>query len=268
MKKVVIKIGGSVMEDLDASFFTECASLVNHGWWPIIVHGGGPSINRIQESLGQAPVFAKGLRVTDDACLETVEMVLGGSVNKTLVSRLQQAGAKAVGISGVDGPLLEVSQKDPELGWVGEVEDVHTQLLETLLAGGWLPVVASLGTDGCGHRFNVNADTAAGAIAGALHAERLMLVTDVPGVLDRQGSLLSEVTPGRIATMVKDKEIYGGMIPKVKAALTGLDYVQEVVITDGRQDYPFSRIEKGIPGGTRIVKEEKEDGLISNLSKK
>ncbi|SFS33222.1 acetylglutamate kinase [Marininema halotolerans] len=267
MKRVVIKIGGSVLEKLDAAFFLTCASLIEKGWYPMIVHGGGPVINQMQKRFGQSPNFEEGLRVTDDACMEVVEMVLCGRVNKMLVSQLQQAGTKAVGISGVDGSLLQASQKDPRLGWVGNVERVEPHLLETLLSEDWLPVIASLGADANGQHFNINADSAAAAIAGAMKAERLILVTDMPGVLDGQGGRVSELTPTRIAKMIEDGEIHGGMIPKVMAALSGLASAQEVFIVDGSNTRSVDEMITGAHG-TRIRKEETGDGAISYLSKK
>ncbi|MFC4077434.1 acetylglutamate kinase [Salinithrix halophila] len=267
MKKVVIKIGGSVQERLSSSFFRDCANLVSRGWRSVIVHGGGPAINRWQGRMGFSPSFVNGLRVTDDTGLEVVEMVLAGTVNKSLVSRLEQAGASAVGLSGVDGGLIRVSQKDPALGWVGEVETVRPAVLRTLLEGGWLPVIASLGTDGAGCRYNVNADTAAGAIAGAIGAEYLVLVTDVPGIRTGDERVLKSITPGQIEKMVAKGEIHGGMIPKVEAAVAGLSQVKEVVILDGCSPGCLSMENGFLSGGTRIVTEEGMcDGAFSDVS--
>ncbi len=197
---LVIKIGGSVLENLDPSFFRECGQLMKQGYHPVVIHGGGPEITRVQKRLGLAARFIDGLRVTDDEGLKVVEMVLAGRINKSLTTCFHAAGAVAVGISGVDGALLEVGPKDPALGWVGEVTAVRPQLLHSLWKSGWIPIVASLGVDRSGNRYNVNADTAAGAIARELAAERLILVTDVQGIWRREANsrkLLSRITPER-----------------------------------------------------------------------
>lgn len=269
LRPVVIKIGGSVLEGLHPSFFQECGQLLEQGLHPVVVHGGGPEISRVQKGFGLSARFVDGLRVTDDEGLKVVEMVLAGRVNKALTARFQASGVSAVGISGVDGGLLEVEQKDPALGWVGEVTTVNPGLLHSLLQTGWIPVVASLGIDFSGKRYNVNADTAAGAIARELAAERLILVTDVPGILKGEGSarqVLSQVTPKEVREMIHSGEIVGGMIPKVMAALTGLDAVADgVIITDGNTPGCLS----GKTGaGTQIVKEVAQDGAVPHLSAK
>lgn len=266
-RPLVIKIGGSVLENLHPSFFRECGQLMEQGIHPVVIHGGGPEISRVQKRWGLSARFVDGLRITDDEGLKVVEMVLAGRINKSLTARFCASRASAVGISGVDGGLLEVEQKDPALGWVGEVTAVHPRLLYSLWESGWIPVVASLGLDGSGNRYNVNADTAAGAIARELAAERLILVTDVPGIWKREGNsrkLLSRVTPEEVREMIQSGEIVGGMIPKVRAALTGLETAAGgVLITDG-----------SIPGclggemGTRIVKEATTDDVVPHLSTK
>ncbi|MGF7087443.1 acetylglutamate kinase [Kroppenstedtia sanguinis] len=266
-RPLVIKIGGSVLERLHSSFFQECGQLMEQGYHPVVIHGGGPEISRIQKRLGLSARFVDGLRMTDDEGLKVVEMVLAGRINKSLTARFWASQISVVGISGADGGLLQVKPKDPALGWVGEVTAVHPRLLYSLWESGWIPVVASLGLDNSGNRYNVNADTAAGAIAQELAAERLILVTDVPGIWKREGEIkkfLSQVTPEQVQKMIQSGEIAGGMIPKVRAALAGLEATRRgVLITDG-----------SIPGclgsetGTRIVKEATSDDVVPHLSTK
>ncbi|PTX59683.1 N-acetylglutamate kinase [Melghirimyces profundicolus] len=262
---VVIKAGGSVLERLHPSFFQELKNGMKSAGPPVIVHGGGPEISRLQKRLGLKTRFVKGLRVTDDEGLKAAEMVLAGTVNKGLTARLRAAGLPAVGLSGVDGALLEVKPKDPSLGWVGEVTEVHPGILFDLLKSGWIPVVASLGVDAEGRRYNVNADTAAGAVARALSARKLVMVTDVPGIRTEGATSrnLPSATPSEVREMVENGTIRGGMIPKVDAALAGLDSgVEEVIIADGSAPGALSG------AGTRIRKEVEPLGAVSHLSEK
>jgi acetylglutamate kinase len=257
---VVVKIGGSVLDRLHPTFYDACVSLQKRGVQVAVVHGGGPVINRMLEQSGIRPAFVQGLRVTDAETLKWVQMVLAGLVNKDLVSRLGAAGAVAVGLSGVDRKLLRVKQKDPSLGYVGEVIGVETDLLHLLLEKGWIPVVASLGVDDAGQIHNVNADTAAGAIARALGATRLVMVTDVPGIYaspEKREDVLSTVTPAQIDALIQSGKISGGMIPKVSAGLSCLrGSVREVLIVDGGMPVSFSAAEGEKWNGTRIVQEE------------
>lgn len=267
-KTVVIKAGGSVLERLHSTFFSGCASLRAAGVQVVIVHGGGPMIGRMQQKLGLTPQFVNGLRVTDDDSLEVVQMVLAGLLNKQLVTALEQSGAPAFGLSGVDRKLIQVIPKDPSLGWVGEVDSVKAEVLHPLLSSGWIPVIASIGRDEEGHHYNVNADTAAAAIAQSLQAEQLWMVTDVPGIMadaNGKGPVLPLLTPNRVRSMLADGRINGGMIPKVEAALNGLaGSVQEVVILDGGA--PLSRFDGQTGQGTIIRREEaKVDGVVSHL---
>ncbi|MDR6225581.1 acetylglutamate kinase [Desmospora profundinema] len=266
---VVIKAGGSVLKRLHPTFFSGCASLLAKGIRVVIVHGGGPEIGRVQQKWGLSPQFVNGLRVTDDEGLEVVQMVLAGLVNKRLVTALEQSGALAFGLSGVDRQLIRVRRKDPSLGWVGEVDSVRAEVLHPLLQAGWIPVIASLGRDEAGHHYNVNADTAAAAIARSLGADRLWMVTDVPGIrtdAEGKGPVLPLLTPDRVRSMMADGSIAGGMIPKAEAALNGLEgSIQEVGIIDGSA--PFSLAGGQIAAGTVIRREEaKQDGVISHLS--
>lgn len=266
---VVVKIGGSVLDRLHPSFFEACVSMQKRGIRVTVVHGGGPVINRMLEQSGIRPSFVRGLRVTDAETLTWVQMALAGLVNKDLVARLEAAGAAAVGLSGVDGKLLGVKQKDPSLGYVGEVTRVRTELLSSLLEKGWMPVIASLGVDDAGQIYNVNADTAAGAVARALGASRMVVVTDVPGIYaspEKKEDLLRTVTPARIYELIKSGKISGGMIPKVTAALSCLQGpVREVLIVDGGNPFSLGGTEEEKQNGTRIVHEEEADHAVSHI---
>jgi acetylglutamate kinase len=236
---IVLKCGGSTMEQLPDTFFAAIAELQRKGQPLVIVHGGGPAITSLLSSLQIPAQFVDGMRVTCGQTIRVVEMVLGGSINKQLVRRILQAGGKAWGVSGVDGGLLMASQTHRPLGLVGEIEHVETSIIQTMLREGYIPVIAPLAVSDDGKTcYNVNADVAAGAIAAALQAEKLLMITDVPGILETnaQGekTLLAETNPAQIETMIAAGVIYGGMIPKVNAALDALNQgVKEVVICRG-----------------------------------
>jgi acetylglutamate kinase len=267
---VVIKVGGSVLEKLSDTFFQECVQLLNAGWSPVIVHGGGPEINRLQQRAGVEPKFVDGLRVTDDETLEWVEMVLAGRINKKLVTVLEQAGASAVGLSGVDRGMIRVRPADARLGWVGEVTRVEPEPLHFLLSMGWIPVVGSLGVDEKGQHYNVNADTAAGAVAEALGAEKMVMVTDVPGIRRNRNGVeewISCLTTKEIDDLIRSGDIHGGMIPKVKAAMSGLGgSVREVIITSGTVPDCLNAVWQPDGAGTVIIKEDERNGTLSHLS--
>ncbi|MDH3740751.1 MAG: acetylglutamate kinase, partial [Hyphomicrobiales bacterium] len=215
---------------------------------PIVVHGGGPQIGRMLERLNIESAFEDGLRITDRDTVEVVEMVLAGSINKNVVADIQRAGGKAVGISGKDGNLciarkLRRTKKDPDsnieriidLGFVGEPEYINPDLLDTILMSDAIPVIAPIGASEDGETYNINADTFAGAIATAMGAKRLLLLTDVSGVLDGQGELISELVPSQIRKLTKDGTISGGMIPKIESCLAVVKGgVEGVIILDGR----------------------------------
>lgn len=265
---IVIKLGGSLLNTLPDSFFQECAALKQAGARVVIVHGGGPRINDYTQRLSLEPQFVNGLRVTDAAVLELVEMVLGGSVNKRIVSRLEMAGSAAIGISGVDRGLLRVKQQDPQLGFVGAIEQVKTDVLEDLFSLGWIPVIASLGVDTTGQHYNINADTAAGAVAEALQADSLVMVTDVPGILTGEGSKpINRITPERIDRLIEEGIIREGMIPKVKAAVASVENgVNTVCIADGHADGILLGLLEQYSGtfpGTKIVAEGSETGGVN-----
>jgi len=243
-KTVVIKYGGSAMEnpELRQSTAADVVLMRYVGMNPVLVHGGGPAIGRTLKRLGIESKFHQGLRVTDSATIEVVEMVLAGAVNKDIVALLNRAGGCAVGLCGKDGNLLlaqRIQLEDgADIGHVGEIVRVQTRIIEVLCSAGMIPVIAPLATDPDGGAWNVNADTAAARIAAALNAEKLVLLTDVPGLLrdknDTQ-SLIHELRAGDVAQLKKDGVIAGGMIPKVDACLHALQAgVRRTHIIDGR----------------------------------
>ncbi|MGY9048855.1 MAG: acetylglutamate kinase, partial [Rhodobacterales bacterium] len=202
----------------------------------VVVHGGGPMINDLLSRLGIESKFVRGKRVTDQATVEVVEMVLTGLVNKRIVQAIMDEGGRAVGLSGKDDDLMVCEMEDPELGWVGRPVEMNVQVLRDLMAAGIIPVVAPVATGmDPVETFNVNGDTAAGAIAGALKADRLLLLTDVSGVKNAEGEIMTAMTPEEVRSMIADGTIAGGMIPKTETALKAIeDGVRGVVILDGR----------------------------------
>ena len=254
-KRVVIKYGGHAMGDRTVArlFAQDIVLLKQVGIHPIIVHGGGPQIGDMLKRLEIKSDFVDGLRVTDSATVEVVEMVLTGRINKEIVALIQGAGGRAVGLSGKDGGMIQARkltrtrpktdsniEKNIDLGFVGEPSSVDPTLLEDLLHTGFIPVIAPLGLgEGKegeqGQTFNINADTAAGAIAGALQAERLLMLTDIEGVLDGEGALLRNLSPKTARSLMDDGTIAGGMIPKVQTCLDAVAAgAKAAVILDGR----------------------------------
>jgi acetylglutamate kinase len=249
-KTFVIKYGGAAQtkEDLKETFAKDVVMLNYIGIRTVIVHGGGPRISATMQRMGKKPEFVSGQRVTDQETMEIVEMVLGGLINKEIVSLINRYGGKAVGLSGKDGGLIRAQKKvirkpTPEtgdgeivdLGLVGEVTSVDPALIEGLDKNGFIPVVAPIGAGPGGETLNINADFVASAISSALRAEKLMLLTDVPGLLDSEGTVLSTLNKGQIDRLVKDGTISGGMIPKVMACLNAiLSGVGKAHIVDGR----------------------------------
>jgi acetylglutamate kinase len=234
---VVIKFGGHAMGDAAemASFARDVVLMRQVGVNPVIVHGGGPMINDLLKRLDIKSDFVRGKRVTDPATMEVVEMVLSGSVNKRIVQAIQDEGGRAVGLSGKDGGMVLCEPDDPELGLVGRPIAVNTDLLHHLFTGGFIPVIAPLGMGQGGETYNINGDTAAGAIAGALRADRLLLLTDVAGVKDETGDVVTQLTPAHVRDLTARGVIAGGMIPKTETALAAIEGgVRAVVILDGR----------------------------------
>ncbi|QTH42259.1 acetylglutamate kinase [Cohnella sp. LGH] len=259
-QRFVMKCGGSTLAALPDVFFEDLRSLQERGVEPVIVHGGGPAINETLGKLGIESRFVNGLRVTDEATLDVVEMVLAGRINKEIVRKLQQNGAKSLGLSGTDGKLIvakPVANAD-EIGHVGDVVGVNAELVEGVIGLGYLPVIAPIGIDESGQRYNINADTAAGAVASSLGVETMIVVTDVPGIMrtvNGEKQVLPVVTFADIEEMIASGEIYGGMIPKVRAAMSCLHGdVKEVRIVDGAAERVLSRALTEGDIGTRIVR--------------
>ncbi|MNZ65382.1 Acetylglutamate kinase [compost metagenome] len=255
-----MKCGGSTLAALPNSFFDELRELQLAGVRPVIVHGGGPAISETLGKLGIETEFVNGLRKTNDAVLDVVEMVLAGRINKEIVRKIQTNGAKALGLSGVDGMLIQakpVANSD-EIGFVGDVTDVNAAIIEGVMGMGYIPVVAPIGIDRAGQRFNINADTAAGAVASHLGVEQMIVVTDVPGILktiDGQKQVLPVATVEQIEEMISSGEIYGGMIPKVRAAVQCIQgRVREVVIVSGEEPGVLTKAVREGGVGTRIVR--------------
>ena len=236
----VVKYGGHAMgqEHLAREFARDIVLLKQVGMNPVIVHGGGPQIKAMLARLGIESEFVDGLRVTDAAAMEVVEMVLAGKINKGIVAAIQAEGGKAVGICGKDARLItarRMTRGGRDIGFVGEPEAVDRTLLDLFTSSEIIPVIAPVGADEEGQSFNINADTAAGAIAGALGARRLLMLTDVKGVLDQNGELLSYLTLDRAKTLIADGTISGGMIPKVETCLDAVeDGARAATILDGR----------------------------------
>jgi acetylglutamate kinase len=249
-KTFVVKYGGHAMGDAKAAndFAQDIVLLKAVGINPIVVHGGGPQIGAMLKKLGVESEFVDGLRVTDAETAKVAEMVLSGAINKELVSWIGQAGGRAVGISGKDGGFVRATKvertvSDPEsnieravdLGFVGEPAAVDRSVLDTISEAGMIPVVAPVGIDSEGHTYNINADTMAGAVASAMNAARLFLLTDVPGVLDKDGALLTDLSPDTIGQLSADGTVSGGMIPKLETCVKAVENgVEAAVILDGR----------------------------------
>lgn len=252
-KTIVVKYGGNAMTDekLKQGFARDIVLMKLVGMNPVVVHGGGPQIGSLLERVGKESEFIQGMRVTDTETMDIVEMVLGGLVNKEIVNLIHQAGGNAVGLTGKDGNLICAQKMEmtafnedmnaPEiidLGHVGEVGQINTKVLEMLIEDDFIPVIAPVGVGKDGHSYNINADLVAGKIAEALNAEKLMLLTNTPGLLDKEGNLLTGLNAVSVDKLVEDGTIYGGMLPKIQCAL---DAVQNGVhsshIVDGRVEH-------------------------------
>ncbi len=249
-KTIVIKYGGHAMSDeaLKKSFAKDVVLMKYIGINPVIVHGGGPQISQTMERMGLKPKFVSGYRVTDSDTMDIVEMVLGGAINKEIVNLINSNGGRAAGLTGKDGGLIKAKKKflkgtsaetgAPEIidaGHLGEVEAVDSAILEALDKGGFIPVIAPIGVGEKGETYNINADLVAGAVAAALSAAKLMLLTDVEGILDADGKLISTLTKKKVAELIKKKVISGGMLPKVAACFDALGgKVGKVHVVDGR----------------------------------
>lgn len=249
-KTVVIKYGGNAMTEpeLKKSFARDIVLMKLVGINPVVVHGGGPQIGNLLQRLGIESEFIEGMRVTDSQTMDVVEMVLGGQVNKEIVNLLNQHGGKAVGLTGKDGHLIRarkmiVKRRTPELevpeiidvGHVGEVERINVDVVNMLVQGDFIPVIAPIGVGGDGHSYNINADLVAGKMAEVLQAEKLVLLTNTRGLLDKEGHLLTGLNASRVDELIEDGTIYGGMLPKIDCALSAVNSgVKSSVIVDGR----------------------------------
>jgi acetylglutamate kinase len=249
-KTVLVKYGGNAMgeEGVAEHFAQDIVLMRQTGIDPVVVHGGGPQIGAMLKKLEIKSSFVDGLRVTDQAAIDVVEMVLTGTVNKQIVSAINNAGGKAVGISGKDGQLIVAKKlvrkkKDPatgkeeviDLGFVGEPEEINIEVVRTIVRADMVAVIAPIGVGRHGETYNINADTVAGAVAGALAADRMLLLTDVPGVMDRNGNLIEQLTTTEARALIKDGTISGGMIPKVETCIDAVERgVHAAVILDGR----------------------------------
>ena len=239
-KIIVVKYGGNAMinDELKEAVMGDIVLLSLIGIKVVLVHGGGPEISETMAKLGKKPEFIDGLRVTDKETVDIVQMVLAGKVNKTLVNMLEMKGGKAMGISGIDGRLIEADFKDKRLGYVGNITNVNIQPVNDLLEKGYIPVISTVACDEDGNTYNINGDTAAARIAGALEAERLIMMTDIAGILrdkDDPSTLIPQITVEESKKLYEEKVISGGMIPKVDCCIDALDHgVNNVVIMDGR----------------------------------
>ena len=239
-KIVVVKYGGNAMinEQLKQQVMEDIALLWLIGVKVVLVHGGGPEISEVMQKFGKEAVFVDGLRVTDQETVDIVQMVLAGKVNKSLVTLLQMKGGHAVGLSGMDGGLIEAKIKDERLGYVGEITKIRTQPITDLLEKNYIPVISTVASDRQGHSYNINGDTAAAYIAGALGAERLIMMTDIAGILrdkDDPDTLIPELTISQAKALYEEGVISGGMIPKVDCCIEAIHKgVKNVIIMDGR----------------------------------
>lgn len=249
-KTIVVKFGGNAMvaDNLTANFARDIVLMKTVGMNPVVVHGGGPQINELLAKLNIESRFVSGMRVTDSATMDVVEMVLGGSVNKALVTLLNRSGGKAIGITGKDGGLIRarkmtVTHKTPEMvapeiidiGHVGEVESIDTAIIDTLVASDFIPVIAPIGFDESGASYNINADLVAGKVAEVLKAEKLMLLTNVAGLMDKDGNVLTGLSTQQVDALIADGTIHGGMLPKIQCALDAVKGgVTSAHIIDGR----------------------------------
>ena len=237
---VVVKYGGNAMinSHLKEQVMEDIVLLHLTGVKIVLVHGGGPEINEMMDKLGKKAQFVDGLRVTDKETVDIVQMVLAGKINKTLVNHIEVKGGKAMGISGLDGHLIEAKMKDERLGFVGEITNINIEPVTDLLGKGYIPVISTVGCDSESNVYNINADTAAARIAGALGAQRLIMMTDIAGLLkdkDDVSTLIPEITVKQAKELLTDGTISGGMIPKIKCCVDAINHgVKNVIIMDGR----------------------------------
>lgn len=243
-KTIVVKYGGNAMKDdtMIASFARDIVLMKAVGMNPVVVHGAGPQIGSHLERLGKKSEFVEGMRVTDDETMDVVEMMLGGLVNKAVVAAINQQGGRAVGLTGKDGAMIRARKmtlaSGQDIGQVGEIEKIDPRVVNHLEAGGFIPVIAPIGVGAAGEAFNINADVAAGKLAAVLQAEKVMFLTNAPGVLDKHNQLLTGLSVQDVEALIADGTISGGMVPKVRYALDAVNSgVKNAVIIDGRVDH-------------------------------
>ena len=254
---LVVKIGGSVLSNQDTTL-QDLVALQQRGAIPVVIHGGGQVISQWMERQGTVPSFVRGLRVTDAPNMEIVAATLGGLVNKTLVASVQRLGGKAIGMSGVDGGMLQAEILDHELGYVGQITRVDPAPIHQALAAGYIPVIAPVAihaidsSEYSGALLNVNGDTAAGEIARELNVESMVFLTDVEGVMESNSRIVDRLTTAQGAELICSGAISGGMVPKVEACLRALERVRVAQILDGRRSRALLDFVEGHPSGTRI----------------
>ncbi len=246
---LVVKYGGNAMTDpvLESSFARDIVLLKTVGIHPVVVHGGGPQVDRLMDELGRTSDRIDGMRVTNQSTMDVVEMVLGGSVNKSIVNLINTHGGKAIGLTGKDANLIKAqklpmtttdeqgNQQEVDLGFVGEVTEINRDVIDLMISSGFIPVIAPLGVDTEGNTYNINADLVAGKVAEAMQAEKLMLLSNIKGVMDKSGEVITGLTPTDVNQLIADGTIAGGMIPKVQCALDAVQGgVKSAVIVDGR----------------------------------
>ena len=261
-KTVVVKYGGNAMknEDLKMQVMEDIVLLWLIGVKIVLVHGGGPEISELMKKLGKEARFVDGLRVTDKETVDIVQMVLAGKVNKDLVNLLQMKGGHAIGLSGMDGGMIEAKMKDEKLGYVGQITKIRIQPVTDILEKNYIPVISTVGYDYDGHTYNINGDTAAAYIAGALGAERLIMMTDIAGILKDQNdpsTLIPEISIGDARTLYDEGIISGGMIPKVDCCIDAIEHgVKKVVIMDGTVPHSIlMELLTNEGAGTMVVRE-------------
>jgi len=256
-QSLVVKIGGSVLGSQDTSL-QDIVELQQQGTIPVVIHGGGQVISQWMEKQGAQPSFVNGLRVTDDAGMEIVVATLGGLVNKNLVATIHKLGGRAIGMSGVDGGMLQAEILNPAMGYVGRILQVDCSPIRQIVEGGYIPVIAPVAlhvidsSEHSGALLNINGDTAAGDIARALEAESIVFLTDVEGIIDSNSELISNLTTGEAADLISAGTVAGGMVPKVEACLRALEKVGVAQILDGRKSRALLDFVEGRPFGTRI----------------
>ena len=248
-KVMVVKYGGNAMTDpiLESSFARDIVMLKTVGIHPVVVHGGGPQVDNLLKELGRSSDRIDGMRVTDKATMDVVEMVLGGSVNKSIVNLINKHGGRAIGLTGKDASLIRAkklpmtktdeqgNQQQIDLGFVGDVVSINRDVIDLMIASNFIPVIAPLGVDDEGNTYNINADVVAGKVSEFMLAEKLILLTNIKGVLDKEGNVATGLTPSKVDEMIADGTISGGMIPKISYALEAVkNGVKSAVIVDGR----------------------------------